>query len=149
MKIINRTYQRNYEELEKYEAGISLTGAEVKSIREGHMQLEDAYIKILDSGPVLLNAEISAYSHANAAGYNLRQSRKLLLNKKEILRLKTKIKSTPSLTIVPISCYNKGRRIKLEIALSKGRNDLAKRKLEKARDIKIATEKEIKEYQKY
>lgn len=145
MKIVNRKFSREFEEIEKYEAGIVLTGAEVKSIREGRIRLEDSFVKIIDNEPFLVNTEIAPYKFAKNETYDPKRSRKLLLQKKELIRLQTKLKSGSSLTIVPKSCYNKGNIFKLEIALVRGRRDLEKRKLEKARDIKREQEKEAKE----
>ncbi len=146
MKIINRKFHREYQELEKYEVGIVLNGAEVKSIREGRLKLEDAFVKILGSEAFLVNAQIPLYEYARIPGYDLKRSRKLLLHKKELLRLKTKIVGGGSLTLAPLSCYNKGDLIKLEIALVKGRKDTEKRRLEKKRDIVRNEKREAKEY---
>jgi SsrA-binding protein len=148
MKVVNRTFHRNYQEVEKYEAGIVLTGPEVKSIKEENIKLDDAFVKILDEEAYLVNADIPIYHFARPAGYDPRHRRKLLLHKKELIRLKTKLQSAPSLTIAPISCYNKGHIIKVEIALAKGRKDIEKRKLEKARDIERTEKKMVKEYMK-
>lgn len=146
MKIYNRKFHRDYQEIEKYEAGISLTGAEVKSVRMRRMRLEEAFVKIMASGAYLMNAEIPIYQYARPEGYDLRRSRKLLLHKQELVRLKTKLNSGRGLTIVPVSCYNKKHLIKLEIALAKGRREIEKKKLEKKRDIKREEEKAMKEY---
>lgn len=148
MKIINRKFHREYQELEKYEAGIVLNGAEVKSVRDGRLKLDDAFVKIIGSEAYLINAQIPLYEYARIPGYDLRRTRKLLLHKKELLRLKTKIAGGGSLTLVPVSCYNKGRLIKLEIALVKGRKDIEKRKLEKRRDIERQEKREVKEWMK-
>src|SRR3989338_3472544 len=148
MKIFNRKYRRDYQEIEKYEVGIALSGAEVKSVRAGRIRLEDSFVKILGSEVYLINAEISIYEFARPQGYDLRRTRKLLLHKKEIIRLKTKLALVGGLTIVPVSCYNKAGLIKLEIALAKGRRGLEKKKLEKAKDIKREEEREAKEYLK-
>ena len=148
MKIYNRKFRRDYEEIEKYEVGISLTGAEVKSVRAGRIKLEDSFVKILGSEVYLLNAEIQIYEYARPQGYDLRRTRKLLLHKKEIIRLKTKLSASGRLTIVPVSCYNKAGLVKLEIALAKGRRGMEKKKLEKAKDIKREEEREAKEYLK-
>jgi len=145
MKIINRKFHRNYREIEKYEAGIVLTGAEVKSIRAGGLRIDDAFVRIMGSEVYLINAEISIYKFARNDTYESKRSRKLLLHKKELLKLKIKMASG-GLTLAPVSCYNKGHHIKLEIALVKGRKDIEKRKVEKQRDIKIREEREIKEY---
>jgi SsrA-binding protein len=148
MKIVNKKFHHDYEKIESLEAGIVLTGGEVKSIREGRLRLEDSYVKFLDDGAYLINAEIPPYRFAQNQNYDPKRSRKLLLNKKEIIRLKTKLKSAKSLTVVPVSCYNKGNLLKLEIALARGRKEIEKRKLEKQREIEREKEKELKEWVK-
>jgi SsrA-binding protein len=145
MKIINRKFHRDYKEIEKYEAGIVLTGAEVKSIRAGGLRIDDAFVRIMDNGIFLINADIPAYQFASNDSYESKRSRKLLLHKKELLKLRVKMASG-GLTLAPVSCYNKGPHIKLEIALVKGRKDIEKRKLEKRRDIKLEQEREAKEF---
>ncbi len=148
MKIINRRFNRDYQKIESYEAGIILTGPEVKSIKEGRLKLEEAYVKIINNEAYLINAQIPLYQFANVENYDPKRTRKLLLKKKEITRLMTKIKSSPGLTITPVSCYNKGDLLKLEIALVRGRKEIEKKKLEKEKDIKREQEKEIKNYLK-
>ena len=148
MKITNRKFHRDYEEIEKYEVGIALTGPEVKTARAGHLKLEDSFVKILGSEVYLINADIPIYQFARPQGYDSRRTRKLLLHKKEIIRLKTKLAGSGRLAIVPISCYNKDSLIKLEIALARGRKDIEKKKLEKKRDIALEEEREAKEYLK-
>lgn len=148
MKIFNRRFSRDYQEIEKYEAGISLLGSEVKSVKQGKIKMENAFIKILDDGVYLINSEIPVYQHSQPQGYDPKRSRKLLLHKKEIVRLKTKIRSSPGLTIVPVSCYNKKNLIKLEIALVKGRKDFEKKRFEKRKTIEKEKTKELKEFLK-
>ena len=148
MKIFNRKFRRDYQEIEKYEVGISLSGAEVKSVRAGRIKLEDSFVKILGSEVYLVNANISVYDYARPQGYDPRRTRKLLLHKREIIRLKTKMTSAGGLTIVPLSCYNKGGLIKFGIALAKGRRGLEKRRLEKKRDIAREEKREAKEFLK-
>jgi SsrA-binding protein len=102
----------------------------------------------MGSEAYLINAEIPIYKFARTnETYDSKRSRKLLLHKKELLKIKIKMASS-GLTLAPVSCYNKGPLIKLEIALVKGRKDIEKRKLEKKRDIKIQEEREAKEYVK-
>lgn len=147
MKIINRKFHREYREIEKYEAGIVLTGAEVKSIRAGGLRIDDAFVRIMGSEVYLINAEIPIYQFARNNTYEAKRTRKLLLHKKELLKLKVKMASG-GLTLAPVSCYNKGPHIKIEIALVRGRKDIEKRKIEKKRDVKIREEREMKEYVK-
>lgn len=148
MKIINKKFNREYEEIERFEAGISLYGSEAKSIKKGSIRLEDAFVKFIGDDLYLINADIPIYHFTTRQGYDPRRSRRLLLHKKELLRLKIKLSSGSKLTIAPVSCYNKGSFIKVEIALAKGRHDVEKRKLEKKRDIARNEEKEAKEWMK-
>ena len=136
----NRKAYFNYEILEKYEAGIELLGVEVKSVRDGQMSLEGAFVIIRGGEAYLINATIPPYQAKNAPkDYDPLRNRKLLLTKKEISELRGSEKNK-SLTIVPISVYNKNRKIKLEIALVKGKKKFDKRETLKKRD----TEREIR-----
>lgn len=149
MKIINRKFNRDYKEIESTEAGIVLTGAEVKSIRLGRLKLDDSFVRIMEDGSAyLINAEIPIYEFARSQNYDPKRTRKLLLHKKELIRLRTKMHSA-GLTLAPKNCYNKGPLIKLEVALVKGRKDLQKRKLEKGRDIALDEKREAKDYMKF
>ncbi|MEK7471510.1 MAG: SsrA-binding protein SmpB [Patescibacteria group bacterium] len=136
----NRKARFNYEFLEKYETGIELLGTEVKSVRGGQMSLEGAFIIIRGGEAFLINANIPPYQVKNAPkDYDPLRNRKLLLTKKEIAELVGSEKNK-SLTIVPISVYNKGRKIKVEIALAKGKKKFDKRETLKKRD----TDREIR-----
>lgn len=126
----------NYEILDKYEAGIVLTGPEVKSIKTHGISLKAAYVKIMGNEEVyLLNSHISKYKPAFSVQqfYDPERSRKLLLNKKEINKLIGKVRDK-GLTIVPLKVYASGRKIKIEIALARGkklydkRDDMKKKK---------------------
>ena len=145
MKVINRNLNREYEVLEKYEAGVALTGAEVRSVKEGNIKFDNAYVKIFGNEVHLINAEVAIYKYARPEMYDPRRTRKLLLHKAEILRLKTKIATGGNLTIVPVSCYNKKGLVKVEIALAKGKKTWEKKSFEKRRDEKRRVEKELKE----
>ena len=146
MRVLNRKYNRDYEEIESYEAGIALIGAEVKSAKTGHIKLENSFVKLVGNEAFLINAEIQIYQFTRPQGYDPRRTRKVLLHKKELTRIRTKIAAGGNLTLAPISCYNKGPLIKVQVALSKGRKDIEKRKLVKDRDIKVNQEREVKEY---
>lgn len=148
MKIVNKTWTRNFELIEELEAGIALTGAETKSLFAGRGKMEAAYIKIKNSEGVLRNMEIFRYQFDGTPDYDPFRPRKLLLHKKEILRLETKMASEPRLTIIPISCYTKGRKIKVAIGLVRGRNDTQKRKLEKSKEMKLKQLREAREWMK-
>lgn len=145
MKVVNRNLNREYEVLEKYEAGVALTGAEVRSVKEGNIKLDGAYVKIFGNEVHLINAEVAIYKYARPETYDPRRTRKLLLHKKEILRLRTKLATSGNLTIVPVACYNKKGLVKVEIALAKGKKTWEKKSLDKRRDEKRRVEKELKE----
>jgi len=136
----NRKARFDYEILEKYEAGIELLGTEVKSVRGGQMSLEGAFVIVRGGEAFLINSNIPPYQVKNAPkDYDPLRNRKILLTKKEISDLAGSEKNK-SLTIVPISVYNKGRKIKLEIALVKGKKKFDKRETIKKRD----TDREIR-----
>lgn len=131
----NRKASFNYDIIEKYTGGISLFGFEVKSIKNGQGSISEAYVKIKGDEVFLVGAHIPPYQAKNTPeDYNPYRERKILLNKKEILELKKRIQEA-NLTIVPISLYNKGRYIKADIALARGKKLVDKRQSIKKRDI--------------
>src|SRR3989338_1441218 len=136
----NRKARFNYEILGKYEAGIELADTEVKSVRGGAMSLEGAFVIIRGGEAYLINANIPPYQPQNApADYDPLRNRKILLTKKEIAELAGSEKNR-SLTIVPLAVYNKGRKIKVSLALSKGKKKFDKRETIKKRE----TDREIR-----
>ncbi|MFA5999872.1 MAG: SsrA-binding protein SmpB [Candidatus Paceibacterota bacterium] len=140
----NRKMRFDYEVLEKYEAGIELLGSEVKSVRGGHMSLEGAFVIVRGGEVFLINSNIPAYQAKNAPmDYDPLRNRKLLLTKKEIGELGASEKNK-SLTIVPISVYNKNRKIKIEIALVRGKKKHDKRETIKKRETDIEIRREYK-----
>lgn len=140
----NRKIYFNYEILEKYEAGIELLGLEVKSIRNGRMSLEGAFVIVRGNEAFLINANIPPYQLNNTPkDYDPLRNRKLLLTKKEVSIL-TSSEKNKSLTIVPISVYNKNRKIKMEIALVKGKKKHDKRENIKKRETDREIRREIK-----
>jgi len=142
--IQNRKAHFNYEVLEKYEGGIELVGNEVKSIRGGRMSLEGAFVIVRGGEVFLINANIDPYQPKNAPkDYNPLRNRKILLTKKEIAELGESEKNK-SLTIIPISLYNKGRKIKIEIALVKGKKQHDKRESTKKRETDRELRREYK-----
>ena len=141
----NRKARFNYEILEKYETGIELLGTEVKSVRDGQMSLEGAFVIVRGGEVYLINANIPPYQPKNAPkDYDQLRNRRLLLTKKEIAELAGNEKNK-SLTIVPISVYNKNRKIKVEIALVKGKKKFDKRETLKKRDTDREIRRQIKE----
>lgn len=133
MRIDNRVARYNYEILEKFEAGIDLLGPEVKSVREGQVSLNEAFVHIRDGQMFLVNAHIHPYQNSSET-ISPTRSRKLLLRKKEILALANKIAQN-SLTLVPLAMYNKGNLFKVEIALARGKKQWDKREAIKKRDL--------------
>jgi len=134
MKMFNRRAYYDYQILEKFETGIVLNGPEVKSVRAGHLHLEEAFCQVKNGEVWLFNAHIHPYRFAETQNYNPRRARKLLLHKDEILKL-AQYSSQKGLTIVPVSCYTKGNKIKLEIALAKGKKKYEKREAIKKKDL--------------
>ena len=142
----NRKARFDYEILEKYEAGIELLGVEVKSVRGGRMSLEGSFIIVRGGEVYLINAHIPPYQPKNAPkDYDPLRNRKLLLTKKEIKELAGNEKNK-SLTIVPISVYNKGRKIKVEIAIVKGKKKHDKRETIKKRETDREIRREYKDH---
>jgi len=144
MKIIakNKKAYFNYEILEKFEAGISLVGQEVKSIKSRRISLSGSFVVLRNEEVFLVGAKIPAYQPKNApSDYNPERSRKLLLKKSEIKYLIGKVKQK-GLTLIPLMVYTKGRKgiIKLEFAIAKGKRKIDKRELIKKR----ISEREIK-----
>lgn len=122
----NRRARRQYELLDRYEAGMVLTGAEVKSCRNGKVQLSDAYAVVKNDEVWLQNLHISAYVHARVGNEEPVRARKLLLHRKEIDKLAGKVRQK-GLTLIPTRVYAKNGRIKCEIALAKGKQAHDKR----------------------
>ena len=140
----NRKARFDYEILEKYEAGIELLGSEVKSVRGGQISLEGAFVIIRGGEAYLINGNIPSYQPANAPkDYDPLRNRRILLTKKEIAELAGNEKGK-NLTIVPLSVYNKGRKIKLSLALVKGKKKYDKRETIKRRDTERELRREIK-----
>ena len=142
----NKRAKFDYEILETLEAGLVLTGQEVKSIRAGQASLQGAYVVLSQKQELtLLNANIPAYKMAGSLpNYDPLRTRKLLLNKKEINYLARKLEQT-GLTLIPLSLYTKHKKIKLELALAKGKKLYDKRKTIKEREEKRNIQKILKQ----
>jgi SsrA-binding protein len=130
----NRKAHFDYEILETFEAGIALVGTEVKSIRAGRIDLKDAFARVVKDEVYLMNAHISPYSHGNINNHEPLRNRKLLLNRAEINRLTGKMTKN-GLAIIPLSMYFKEGRVKVEIALAKGKREYDRREDIKKKDI--------------
>lgn len=137
MKIVcqNKKAYHDYFIEESIEAGIQLLGTEVKSLREGKANLKDSYVIIKNSEVYLLNCHISPYSHGNIMNHDPLRTRKLLLHKKEIERLKGKIQQK-GYTLIPLKIYFKGPYAKVEVGLAKGKRLYEKRETIKEREAR-------------
>lgn len=135
MKISNKKAHFNYEIKDTFEAGVVLTGAEVKSIRDGRCNLSDSYVKIIDNQLWLVNADIARYKFDSNPDYDSARSRRLLVKRSEINRLSLELKKG-NLTLIPVSIYTTRNLIKVEVGLGRGKRKFDKKNLEKDRDVK-------------
>ena len=141
--ITNKKAGFNYEIMEKYVAGIELFGYEVKSIRKGHGSLEGSHITIRGNEAYIVGMNIPPFQANNTPKeYDQNRNRRLLLTKKEILDL-GKAEKTKGLTIVPLSVYNKGRVLKVDLAVAKGKKKYDKRESIKKQDTERQVQREI------
>lgn len=142
--IENKKAYFNYQVLEKFEAGISLIGQEVKSIKSGRINLAGSYVVLKDSEIFLIGVNIPPYQPKNVSSdYNPERSRKLLLKKSEIKYLIGKVKQR-GLTLVPLKVYTKRGKIKLEFGVARGKKKVDKRELIKKREFEREKEKFLK-----
>lgn len=141
--VSNRKAFYNYEILETFEAGISLLGTEVKSLRNHGGNLQDSYIVLHHGEAFLKNASISPYRFGNIFNHEEKRERKLLLHKKEVLKLKS-LTEEKGLTIIPLAMYLKQGFIKVKIAVAKGKKDYDKRAAIKERESKREISRHLK-----
>ena len=142
----NRYATYEYFILEKYEAGIALEGAEVKSLRAGNCNLKDSFCFIRDGQLTLKNAHIAVYDKAGAfSTKNSKRDRKLLMHRSEIDKIVGKI-NEKGYTLIPLSLYFSGSLVKVEVALCKGKQSFDKKRAIAEKDEKRALERQIKEY---
>lgn len=139
----NRKAFHDYFVLQKVEAGIALTGTEVKSLREARVNLKDSYVDFDRGEAFLVGAHISPYSHGNRQNHEPERKRKLLLHRREIDRLQGQVVEK-GLTVVPLRLYFKGGRVKAEIAVVRGKKLFDKRESEKRRELDREAEAAIK-----
>ena len=139
----NRKARHDYFVLESYEAGIELTGTEVKSIREGGLNLKDSWISIDDGEAYIKQMHISPYEKGNIFNKDPLRTRKLLMHKREIMKLLGEVKQD-GLTLIPISVYFKGSRVKVQVGLCKGKKLHDKRDAMAQRDAKRTIDRELK-----
>jgi SsrA-binding protein len=131
----NKRATFDYDVLEKFEAGVALTGAETKSAKDGHIQLKGAYVSVDANKAVLKNSYIAPYKPANLSDlYEPNRERKLLLHKREIKRLIGKMREA-GLTLIPTRVYLHGRLVKIELALARGKKKYEKKAAIKKREL--------------
>ena len=140
---VNRKARHEYTILQTIEAGIVLVGTEVKSLRQGKANLVDGYAKIENGEVWLVNAHISEYTQGNINNHDPRRERKLLLNKSEIRKLIGKTKEK-GLTLIPLRLYFKNGKVKVELALAKGKKVYDKRRDIAKKDFQREQERRIK-----
>ena len=143
MKIFNKKATYEYTILERFEAGVNLTGAEVKSIKGGHAQLAGSFVRIIGGDAYLVNAQIFPYVYARPEKYDPKRTRRLLLHKKELVSLKSKMDGA-NLTVIPISWYTKGSLVKLEVGLARGKKQYEKREKMKREQEKRELERDFR-----
>jgi SsrA-binding protein len=144
----NRRARHDYDILDTYEAGIVLVGGEVKSFREGRVQLRDAFARVQDGEVWVHRMHISPYAYSSGFGYaDPDRSRKLLLHRRQIRELERETQQGP-LTLVPLSAYFKDGRVKVELALAKGRRDYDKRRAIAEREADMEVRREMRAHQR-
>lgn len=145
MEILNRKANHDYFIDETFEAGIVLTGTEIKSIRAGNCNIKDCYGIIRNGEVFLLNMYVGQYKEGNIFNHEETRSRKLLLHKKEIKKIAQAIE-LKGLTIVPLKLYFKDNKLKVFLGVCRGKKDYDKRESIKERDVRREMEKRLKNY---
>jgi SsrA-binding protein len=140
---VNRQAYHDYEVEQTIEAGIELVGTEIKSIREGHVQLRGAYAQARHDEIWLENANIALYEHGNRNNHEPMRNRKLLLHRKEINQLLTKVQ-TKGMTLIPLKLYLKGGKAKVELGLCRGKKLYDKREAIAKRDVQREIERIVR-----
>lgn len=145
MEISNKKAYYDYEIETTYEAGIVLKGTEIKSIRQGKANLRDSYAIYKNGEIFILNMHISEYDKGNIFNHEETRTRKLLLNKKEIYKIRDSIEKE-GYTLIPIKVYFKGNKAKVLLGIAKGKKNYDKREAIKKKDIEREIKKQIKNY---
>jgi SsrA-binding protein len=140
----NRKAFFNYEILERVEAGVVLMGTEVKSIREGGLNFRDSYVEARSGELFIVGLRVGPYSHGNLMNHAEDRDRKLLLKKREILKLQSRV-AERGFTLIPLKAYLKNGRVKFEIGLARGKKSHDKRESIKRRDIERDTQQAVRE----
>lgn len=143
VEINNRKAKYNYQVLDKIEAGIVLTGTEIKSLRGGRANIKDSYATVKNGEVFLINMHISAYENGNIFNHDETRTRKLLLHKNEILKLNDKIR-LEGFTLVPLKVYLKSGKAKVLIGVCKGKKSYDKREDIKKRDVERELRSKLK-----
>lgn len=143
MSLVNKKARFDYEIIESFEAGIVLTGSEVKSIRNNGVNFAGSRVIFRDGGAFLVGVNILKYKFDSQENYDPSRVRKLLLHRKEMLEIQSKAKSA-GLTLVPVKLYNKGNIIKVQIALVRGKKTHEKRELIKKREVERGLARRLK-----
>jgi len=143
MIVENRKAKFDYEIIEEFESGIVLSGAEVKSVRNGGTTMTGARVVFEGNGAFVIGMNIPRYKNDSAEEYIADKKRKLLLHQKEIVEIQTKMRSA-GLTVVPISLYNKGSLVKVKIALVRGKKKFEKREILKKRESQLGIARRLK-----
>ena len=145
IEIKNKKANFDYFIEETYEAGIVLTGTEIKSIRKGSANLKDSYARVKNNEVLLTNMFISIYEEGNRFNHDERRERKLLFNKKEIYKLRDKT-DKEGYSLVPVKLYLKNGKAKILLGVAKGKKNYDKRQSLKEKDIKRDTQKALSKY---
>jgi len=142
VKISNRRAFYDYKIEDSIEAGINLTGGEVKSVKAGHADLTGSFVRIIGSEAYLVNAKIFPYQKARAETIEEGRTRKLLLHKNQIISLKSRTEGA-NLALVPLSLYTKNGLIKVDVGIGSGKRKFEKKEAKKKRDLSRIVEDEI------
>jgi len=143
MRIVNKKALNNYHIIDHLEAGLVLTGAEVKSIRAGRLDLGESYVRILNNEAYLVNAHIPKFAQAASQEDDPARSRKLLLHRNQINTLIGKTSGT-GVTLIPVSLYDKNNQFKVEVGLAKSKKQFDKRRVIKEKDHNRRVEQELR-----
>lgn len=140
----NKKAFHDYFVVQKLEAGLALTGTEVKSLRDGKANLKDSYVTFKDGEAFLFGAHISPYSHGNIQNHDPERTRKLLLHRRELDKLRGQT-TEKGLTVVPLRLYFKGNKVKVEIGVVRGKKQYDKRDTERKRELDREAAAAVKE----
>ena len=143
--VTNRKAFYEYDILQKYEAGLSLKGSEVKAIRENKANIKESYIRIKDNELFIIGMNIAKYSHEGYSSHDPMREKKLLVHKYEIKKIREEVEEKGK-TIIPLSLYYKKSRIKIQFAIAKGRKFWDKRNYKKEQDINREIDRSMKGY---